>query len=213
MISALTLAATVVLSGNALPPRCAPPVEGAYDDELRALYESGVDYATFLDEAQRRRDLWVSNTQRASVPDALRARASAVRGTWYLLAVSIDGCSDSVNTIPYIARLAELVDGLELRIVDSTVGRPLMMAHPTRDDRAATPTVLLLDAAWNEVGCFIERPDPLQTWYQANKSSLDSDELFERKMAWYDEDAGATTVREIVEMLEAASAGKPICRG
>jgi len=213
MIAALTLTATVVLSGNAFAPRCAPPAAEGHDDDLRAMYERGVEYATFLDGAKRRRDLWLSNTERATVPIDLLTRARSVEGTWYLLAVAVDGCSDSVNTIPYIAKVAELVAGLELHIVDSSVGRSVMMAHPTRDDRAATPTVLLLDADWNEAGCFIERPDPLQTWYQANKGTLESEQLFERKMAWYDEDAGAATVQEIVEILEAASAGKPICRG
>lgn len=213
MIGVLTLTATMALSANALAPRCAIPSAKPHDDELRAMYESGIDYPTFLEGAQRRRELWLANTERAAVPDVLLARARSVEGTWYLLAVAIDGCSDSVNTIPYIAELAERTDGLELRIVDGTVGRSVMMAHPTRDDRAATPTVLLLDADWNEAGCFIERPDPLQTWYQANKGSLDSEELFARKMAWYDEDAGAATMREIVEILEAALAGRPICRG
>jgi len=213
MLSVFTVAATVLLAGAPSPPRCATPVPGAADDDLRALYDGGVDYAAFLAAAERRRSLWLSNTARATVPGDLLERARAVGGTWYLLAVAIDGCSDSVNTIPYVAKIAELVPGLELRIVDSTVGRSVMMAHPTRDARAATPTVLLLDADWNEAGCFIERPNELQTWYQENKTSLESEELFEKKMAWYDEDAGAETVRELVAILEAAGADAPICRG
>ncbi len=213
MISVFAIVATAALSGSVSAPRCALHVQGPSDDGLRVMFEGGVTYAAFLEAARRRRELWLSNTERAEVPADLLARARAVGGTWYLLVVAVDGCSDSVNTIPYVARLADLVEGLELRIVDSEVGRPVMMGHPTRDDRAATPTVLLLGADWREAGCFIERPDPLQTWYQANKTSLDGDELFERKMAWYDEDAGASTVREVVAILEAAAAGTPICRG
>ena len=213
MLAALALASVVAWSGWTAPVRCSDAPARPGDDTLRELYASGVDYATFLAAAEARRELWLSNTERGEVPGELLARARAVGGTWYLLAVSIDGCSDSVSTVPFVARLVELVEGLDMRIVDSTAGRSIMEAHPTRDDRAATPTVVLLDASWNEAGCFVERPDPLQTWYQESKASLSSDELFEGKMAWYAEDSGVSTLREIVEILEGAAEGRPICRG
>lgn len=169
---------------------------------LEELYRSGTTFPDFLAAATNRRELWHSNWTRAAVPDVLLTRARAVPGHWRILAVAVDGCSDSVNTIPYIAKLVELVDGLELRIVDSKQGREVMEAHRTPDGRAATPTVLLLRDDWSEAGAWVERPSHLQNWYIENRDTLESGALFEQKMKWYDEDAGAETVREIVEMLE-----------
>jgi hypothetical protein len=172
---------------------------------LEELFRSGTAFPDFLAAAENRKDLWHSNWQRAAVPDGLLARARAVPGRWRILAIAVDGCSDSVNTIPYIAKLVELVDGLELRIVDSTAGRKVMEAHRTPDGRAATPTIVLLREDWSEAGAWVERPSKLQTWYIENKATLESSQLFEQKMKWYDQDAGAETVREIVELIEHGS--------
>jgi hypothetical protein len=191
---------------------CEDGAASPFDDELQALYESGRTYDDFLGAATRRVELWHANTERAAETDrTLVERARAVGGAWYLLAVAIDACSDSVSTIPYLARLASLVDGLELRIVDSTAGRAVMEAHPTPDGRAATPTVLLLDADFDEAGCFIERPPTLQSWILDEGWTLSGDEVLERKMAWYAEDAGRETVETVVRMLEAAAEGRTVC--
>lgn len=213
-LAALALAGLLELGAPPVtgPPCLDAPSASPADDELRALYRSGRAYADFLERATRRAELWHGNTDRsADIDMALVERARAVGGTWYFLAVAIDACSDSVSTIPYLARLVAMVEGLEMRIVDSTVGRAVMEAHPTPDGRPATPTVLLLDSGFDEAGCFIERPPSLQTWILEEGGALPSEELYERKMAWYADDAGHQTVETFVEMLEAAAAGRSIC--
>lgn len=188
----------------------APPQ--AVDETLEALYRSGISYETFLADARARVELWRANTERSAMIDAsLVERARAVDGTWHFLAVTVDSCSDSVSTIPFLAELVARVDGLSLRIVDPTAGRSVMEAHRTPDGRAATPTVLLLDDTFEEAGCFIERPPALQEWIR-ERPGLSSEEVYEGKMAWYDEDGGRGTVEAFVEMLEAASEGGSICR-
>lgn len=212
MITALAMAGVLALSPVSTDGRCVDRPGPAADDELRRMYEGGRDYTEFLDAATRRAELWHGNTELAQgIDPALVARARAVGGSWHLLAVAIDACSDSVNTIPYLAQLVSMVDGLEMRIVDSTVGRSIMEAHPTPDGRPATPTVVLLDDDFEERGCFIERPPTLQTWILENDGVLSSDDIYEQKMAWYEDDSGSETVETFVEMLEAAAAGRTIC--
>ena len=206
----LTLAA-LVAAAPAPDARCIEVV-GSLDEVLREMYQGGQSFEAFLDGASRRRAQWLSNYAGSEGPAALLARARAVPGTWRLLVVAVDACSDSVGTIPFTARLVEDVEGLDMRIVDSSVGRAVMDAHRTPDGRGATPTLVLLDADWNEAGCFIERPLTLQDWIGENQGRLSPDALFEGKMAWYDDDAGRSTVRQVVEMMEAAAAGKPVCR-
>jgi hypothetical protein len=211
MIGPAALAALFVLlsPGSALP--CAEPRWTTGDDGLKELYEGGVTFQTFLEEARRRRDMWLEHYGEGRVPEGLQARARAVPGHWRLLVVAEDWCSDSVNTIPYVARLVEQVEGLEMSVIRSREGRALMEAHRTPDGRASTPTVLLLDEKWNEAGCFIERPAPLQDWVMQHRPEYSSEKLHEHMFEWYDDDAGASTIEQVVAMLEAAAVGESRC--
>lgn len=194
----------LVASVAACTPGGAGPVA-----TLEELYRGGTSFADFLDAAEARRELWLKNWGRAAVAEDMAARARAT-GSWKLLVIAIDGCSDSVSTIPYIAKLIEAAPNLEMRIVRPDDAREYMESHRTPDGRAATPTILLLDGGFAERGCWIERPSELQSWYLAN-AALATDERVERKMEWYDADLGASTVREIVEMVEMAAAGGTRC--
>ncbi len=211
-----SLAAFLYLTGSASlcgtdgSPQHVPPVTVTANHE--DLYEGGIPFDEFLDAAHRRRDTWHANYREGTVAADVLERARAIGGTWRILAVAEDWCGDSANTIPYIARLVEAVDGLEMRVVNSTMGRSVMEAHRTPDGRASTPTVLLLNEHFEEVGCFVERPSALQAWFLENESKLEEDDLYDQKYAWYDEDRGAQTVGEIVEIMESAARGAPICK-
>lgn len=178
---------------------------------LRELYEAGVEFQEFLARADRRERLWRANYEAGEPSPGAVGRAARISGRWHLLVIAEDGCSDSAQTIPYLARLAERASGIELRIVDSRAGRELMKERRTPDGRAATPTVLVLDAAYEEAGCWIERPSALQDWALENRPRLSDREFLERKMAWYDEDRGRSTLDEVLAVIEAAASGRRIC--
>lgn len=178
----------------------------------KELYEAGIAFDAFLKNAEARKQMWHDNWGVAAVPGELLERARAVQGPYYILAVAIDACSDSVNSIPVVAKLAESVPGLEMRIVDSKRGRDVMESHRTPDGRAATPTLLLLNRDFEEVGCWVERPAKLRDWYDAKqKEGVPIRELTEQKMGWYREDAGREILTEVVRMLETAASGGRFC--
>lgn len=186
----------------------APPA----DDELRDLYRSGQSFDDFLGEAERRRALWLENWGKSEGIDmAMVERARAVGGIWHFLVVAIDSCSDSVSTIPYLARLVEQADNLHMRVVDPDAGAEVMRSHRTPDGRPSTPTVVLLDEDFDEVGCFIERPTWLRDQILENPDDLGRSEILTMKMAWYSDNAGADTVADFVAMLEAAARGEVQC--
>lgn len=200
-------------------PSCTPDVPAAgsaaisapVDSTLAALYASGVDYRAFLAAARARRAQWVQNTDASVVAPDVLATAQSLPGRWRILVSAVDGCSDSVNTVPYIARLVELVPSLEMRIVDPEAGKPIMESHRTPDGRAATPTVVILDAAGNDVGCWVERPAFIQARAITARGAGLMDQFAREKQSLYDGDAGASTVREVVAVLQAAAAGTPRC--
>lgn len=172
-------------------------------DSLAALHARGRTYATFLAGAERRREMWRSNSAWGKVDPDLLARGRALTGPLRLLVVLEDGCSDSANTIPYLATFADSLGGvLDIRLVNSTEGKWVMERHRTGDGRAATPTVVLLDADGNDAGCWVERPKALALWMNDNRAKLSDESLLDGKFAWYNQDRGSATIREILDVLE-----------
>lgn len=197
-------------------PRPAEPAIAAglaQDPDLEALWAEARPFTAFLAAADRRKAMWDTHYGEGRVDADHVARVAAVPGSWRILAVAEDACSDSVNTIPYLALLAERADNVEIRVIDSRAGRALMEAHRTPDGRAATPTVLLLDDDGSLAGCWVERPARLQEWALESRPGLSDREFVSQKQDWYDADGGTSTVSEVVAVLEAAGRGERVCPG
>jgi hypothetical protein len=192
---------------GAVVPRAAVPA----DSTLVSLYTSGETFDRFLAAADDRRRQWERHWDEARIAPDVLATARGLTRSWRLLVIAVDSCSDSVNTVPYLARLVAEVPGIGMRIISSSVGQAQMEAHRTPDGRPATPTVLIIDDAGNEAGCWIERPAKLQALAIEMRAAGKIDEFSRDKQAWYDRDAGASTVREVVEALAAAEAGAARC--
>ncbi len=178
---------------------------------LEQLYGTGVDFNTFLKIADNRGALtqlanpWNSNWRKSGPSDDQVSRAQSLAGSYRLLAVASETCSDSINTIPYIARLVDRVDQLEMQVVPPGAGRLIIEAHRTPDGRMATPTVAILNDNFEVVGTWVERPLPLKDWWARN-STISEREMKQRKQYWYNWDEGNHTIGEIVDLLEAADA-------
>jgi len=163
------------------------------------IYERGQTWESFLEGVRSQRDTWRNVAARATLAPSLVERTRAASAGLKLLVVSEAACSDSVQSVPYIAQLAALA-GVELRIVGKNVATPLLEGHRTPDGRTATPTVILLRDG-KDVGAWIERPAALQTWFLAH-GDLTSQERLARKTSWYDWDRGESALAELVALIE-----------
>jgi hypothetical protein len=199
-----------------LAARCAPvgpilsPLRAQADSSLAALHASGQTFADFVAAAKARREGWLKLADSAQVDAALVQRARATGGSWRLLVVAIDACGDSMNTVPYVARLAADA-GINLRIVLPTAGRWVQEAHRSLDGRVATPTYVLLDDTGAERGCIVEQPKALREWASKERTRASLDSVHVGIRAFYAKDLGASIAAEAVEMLEAAAAGRTHC--
>jgi hypothetical protein len=181
---------------------CAALVPVAPTIDYAAVFDKGVSYQDFLDAARSRRQEWLERSKDAKVEEAAVARVRQLGSRRRLLVVAEDWCGDSANTLPYLNRLVESApDVLDLRIVDSSAGRPVMEAHRTPDGRAATPTLIVLDEAGAMLGTWIERPSVLQKWYIEQQDVLSNADLLDKKYTWYREDQGKSAIREVVDVL------------
>lgn len=197
----------------AAAPSCievVPSTSVSATDSLERLFRNGRTWQQFSDAARSRRETWKDNYDRGAPPVELVERARAT-GSWRILVVAEDWCGDSANTIPYLVRLVENLPSIEVRITNSRDGRGVMVAHPNAQGNPATPTILVLNERFEERACFVDSPARLQVWVKEHVSDSGKDRHALR-MDWYHEDGGKETTLEMVELLEAAQAGRPTCR-
>jgi len=87
----------------------------------------------------------------------------------------------------------------------------VQLTHRSLDGRAATPTIVLLDAAGRDVGCIVELPREIRDWAHGVRGTVTSDSLHAGIAAFYARDKGKGITTEAVEMLESAKAGSTLC--
>ena len=172
----------------------------------RERYLGSPEFEEMLATAEKNADLWAAVWRRAVVPEEYLRRVAALGGAWHLLVLSEDWCGDAVNTVPVVAKLAELSPNLDLRVLARDENLDIMDAHLTGSSRSI-PLVIALDEEFREQGTWGPRPAELQSWVLGPGRALEKDERYKRVRAWYARDRGLTTLEEVVGMLERA-AGK-----
>ena len=173
-------------------------------------WDAAAPFDAWLDAADDLVELWASATARASAPDALVARAEAVPGDWRLLVITEDWCLDATSTVPPVAKLAEAASNVSLRVLDRDDHLDLMDEHLTNGTARSIPVVILLDGEGTERGWWGPRPADLQAWFVGEGQGLEKEDRYRELRKWYARDRGATTAREIVELIEAAGGGGAI---
>jgi hypothetical protein len=164
-----------------------------------AIYAQGVPWDQYLAAARVQRETWLANAGR-EVPAALVERMKQVREGLRVLVVTADWCTDSVHSVPYLARLASRA-GVDLRVVTFQTGKPILETHRTPDARASTPTVILLRGD-QEVAAWVERPAALQWWSLGIANEISEAERKERTTSWYGWNRGTDALTEIVALAE-----------
>jgi hypothetical protein len=205
MLKALALVAASLSLGAAAPLRThvVAPSRALRTLDYASFYAQGISFAEFLEGARMLRDEWRDNYAHATIDDDVLARARALTSQWQLLVVADDSCHDSVNTVPYLAKLTELVpEKLSMRIVSSAVGQAVKDAHQTPDGRAATPTIVVLDSQGGPKGVFIERPAALLRYVEEHGQGLYPDQVRDLRHQWYADDKGRHAVAEILDIMQ-----------
>ncbi|HEX8393206.1 MAG TPA: thioredoxin family protein [Longimicrobium sp.] len=173
--------------------------------DLWAYWEGAFSWDDYLNrEVQKNAELWKSLYQRASVPVDAVQRAAEIGGSWRILVISEDWCGDAFNTVPVMARLAEAVPGIELRVVKRDENLELMDAFLTNGSRSI-PVAIVLRHDDTVAGHWGPRPPELQTFVLAEKRKGERpvDDIYRDVRTWYARDKGHTTVRQILDILAA----------
>ena len=162
-------------------------------------------------------------------PEDRRAFSEAVArhgGRLYVTALTEDWCGDAVVNLPLVARLAEEVSGMTLRLFRRSEHPDLEQAYAA-DGITSIPILSFFDAEWREVGRWVERPAAarrqVEAWWAAHPEAAavrQSDrpedqrkrravlrQLLTEMMEWYRGGLWNATLDELRSLL-AISAGR-----
>ena len=82
--------------------------------DFAAIWEEAEPFDRFLARVAKLQTLWEGSTRMAVIPDWARERFSALPNGLRMLVLNADWCLDSASAVPTLARLAEVVPGVEL---------------------------------------------------------------------------------------------------
>ena len=171
--------------------------------DFKTLWESALPYEAFVAAGDQHKGLWEGIYRIVRLPDwACRAVPPGVKRK--LLVIAEDWCGDASSTIPIVARFADAVPGVELRVLRRDEHPELMDRYLTNGSRSI-PIVIALDERFQELGHWGPRPSELQAWVLANRPTMPKAEIYPHIRRWYARDRGEATLREV---LAAAGLGR-----
>jgi Thioredoxin len=170
--------------------------------DFRTLWDNALTYDAFLAASTKHKGLWEGIYHITRLPEwSTRALPAGVERK--LLVIAEDWCGDASSTVPVLAKLADTVSGLELRVILRDRNPEVMDRYLTNGSRSI-PIVIALDGQFREVGHWGPRPRDLQAWVMEHRLKVPKAELYPQVRHWYAQDRGETTLREVL-----AAAGVP----
>ena len=168
---------------------------------IRERFFRGCTFAELLARPKDNGELWEAIYKRARLSDSSRERAAKLTGHWHMLVLNEDWCGDSVNILPYISRLEECCDNIDMRILSRDLNRDLMDQHLTGASRSI-PVAIVYDLDFVERGWWGARPGPLQEWVMSEGLALPRPDRYRHIRTWYARDRGETVVSELLTIME-----------
>lgn len=171
------------------------------------LWDEALTFDRFLAEATEHVQLWNGLYRTAQVPEWAVAAVQALGGKFRLVALAEDWCGDAINTIPVLAKWAEVAPGIELRILRRDAHPAVMDQYLTGTSRSI-PVVVVLTDDMDELGWWGPRPRALQEFALAQRAAGRSkQEVYPEIRRWYAQDKGQSTIRELLEVMERVKDG------
>ncbi|HEY7482483.1 MAG TPA: thioredoxin family protein [Gemmatimonadales bacterium] len=168
--------------------------------DFERLWADALPYQAFVTASDKHCGLWQGIYQIVRLPEwAHRVVPPGTRRR--LLVIAEDWCGDASSTVPILARFADAVPGMELRVVRRDEHPELMDRYLTNGSRSI-PIVIVLDERFQELGHWGPRPAELQAWVLEHRPRVPKAELYPQIRRWYARDRGESTLREVLAILD-----------
>lgn len=172
---------------------------------MRKRFESAFSFPAYLETVRENEEMWRGVYRRVKLPHELVEDATtSVSGPWHLLALTEDWCGDAVNSLPVVARLAEALPDVDLRVLPRDENLDIMDAHLTNGRSRSIPIVILLDENFEERDWWGPRPTALQQWMMDEGLKMETENRYREARRFYARDKGRSTLEEVIAMMKSA---------
>lgn len=159
--------------------------------------ESMVNYTMLNDRRMKRWDKTVK------MSDGVKDRLSKFKGNVTWLVITESWCGDAAHVVPAINKVAEMHDGIDLKLVLRDDNEALMNQFLTNGGKAIPKLIMIDDTSDEVIDTFGPRPSTATTMvndYKAEHGKL-TDEFKEDLQRWYNKDKGQTAIADLLELL------------
>ena len=163
--------------------------------------ESYINYTMLNDRRMKRWDKTIK------IADDIANRISNFKVDMTWLVITESWCGDAAHLIPIFNKIAELNEGIELRMVYRDENPDLMNAFLTNGNRAIAKLIMVDNKSGKVLSSYGPRPSTATRMVEDYKKLYGTltPEFKEDLQKWYNKDKGATTVLDLLEILELTS--------
>jgi thiol-disulfide isomerase/thioredoxin len=192
-----------------------------------SYWRTGLTLAEFVERMTIYQDKMRRRLREVALADADCAELARFTRPVHALVMTEDWCPDSLMALPILARVVEAVPAMDMRVFVRSASPDLETYYQARGIRCI-PVFTFLDAKFNEIGTWLERPqaahERLHAWKAAHPEfdpahqdrTLSPQERRAKRRAlmqglplemegWYAQGLQAETVRELKALLAEAS--------
>ena len=160
--------------------------------------EALINYTMLNDRRMKRWDKTIK------VSDEVKERIAKFKGnvTWLVLTES--WCGDAAHVLPFVNKVAELSDNIELKLVYRDENEVLMDAFLTNGGRSIPKLIMIDNATGNVLDTYGPRPSIATQLVidHKEKHGVILPEFKEELQLWYNKDKGHTTIQDLLKLLK-----------
>lgn len=159
--------------------------------------EALANYTMLNDRRMKRWDKTIK------VSEAIKEKVSNFYGNVTWLVITESWCGDAAHMIPVLNKIAELSEGINLKLVFRDENEALMDQFLTNGGRAIAKLIMIDNATGKVVNTFGPRPSEATKMvnnYKRQHGML-TPEFKEDLQGWYNKNKGQSTIEDIMKLL------------
>ncbi|MFL5807468.1 MAG: SelT/SelW/SelH family protein [Roseiflexaceae bacterium] len=138
----------------------------------RERFAQGLTYDAYKAQMTRNRERFEANEQTVELSADDLAFFARLPAPLHVLALAEDWCGDVIANLPVLGRLAAERDTLDIRVFLRDQNADIMDQYLNGGQHRSIPVFVFFDAAFNELGHWIERPARISQLQQQMRRDL-----------------------------------------
>ncbi|HEY3107447.1 MAG TPA: thioredoxin family protein [Chloroflexota bacterium] len=131
-------------------------------------FERATTFDQYVERMKVNKETMLQFTEEVKIP-AEDVEWWRKQGQLKVFTLTYDGCGDALYNIPVLAKIAKLVDNIDLRVVQRDENLDLMDQYKNQGIYRSVPTFIFMDESLNEIGNLKERSESMTQIMEAEQ--------------------------------------------